>query len=104
MSGLIKDSKRLEMMMSTEVPDVYEHIIVKHRMDVLFFTARWFLPLYTDIGNWDTTMRIWDLFWAEGKTAIFRIALALLKAGSKELLALTTIDDIMLFLLVRTKL
>ncbi|KAI0027290.1 rab-GTPase-TBC domain-containing protein [Vararia minispora EC-137] len=46
----------------------------------------WFLSLFTDCLPVETLFRVWDVFIVDGLDVLFRLALAILRAGEQELL------------------
>lgn len=52
------------------------------------FASSWFITCFTYAFPFELVTRIWDIFIAEGWKIIFRVAVALLKMGQKELLKL----------------
>jgi len=65
----------------------------------LIFISRWFLTLFTDIGNWQTVLRLWDVIFFEGKEGLLRIALAILTTCEKELVQCKVLEEVIPFLL-----
>ena len=54
----------------------------------------WFLTLFSDYFPQEVVVRIWDIYFQEGRKTIFRFAIALLKINEEELL---NADECMIF-------
>ncbi|SPO04044.1 uncharacterized protein DNG_06727 [Cephalotrichum gorgonifer] len=52
--------------------------------------AAWFMSCYIGTLPIETTLRVWDVFFYEGSKTLFRVALAVLKAGEDDIRA---VDD-----------
>jgi hypothetical protein len=50
------------------------------------FATSWFLTIFSQEVPIQLTLRIWDIFFIEGKKVLYRIALAILKINEKDLL------------------
>ncbi|KAG8743649.1 hypothetical protein FRC10_011618 [Ceratobasidium sp. 414] len=67
-------------------PKVYAHLL-DMGVDLPAICFSWFLSLYTDCLPVETLFRVWDLVFAEGLDALFRIALAIIRINEPDLLA-----------------
>ncbi|XP_055853331.1 TBC1 domain family member whacked [Episyrphus balteatus] len=83
MSGLEvlqNDAAILEGLLKKTFPSVYRHL-QKHKIEPLLYMTDWFLCAMTRTLPWDTLLRVWDCFLAEGIRVIFKVALVLLGAS-----------------------
>lgn len=83
MSGLEvlqNDSAILEGLLKKTFPSVYRHL-QKHKVEPLLYMTDWFLCAMTRTLPWETLLRVWDCFLAEGIRVIFKVALVLLGAS-----------------------
>ncbi|KAG9102992.1 hypothetical protein FRC06_000568 [Ceratobasidium sp. 370] len=67
-------------------PKVYAHLL-DMGVDLPAICFSWFLSLYTDCLPVETLFRVWDLVFAEGLDALFRIGLAIIRINEPDLLA-----------------
>ncbi|KAG9124962.1 hypothetical protein FRC07_009554 [Ceratobasidium sp. 392] len=67
-------------------PKVYAHLL-DMGVDLPAICFSWFLSLYTDCLPVETLFRAWDLVFAEGLDALFRIGLAIIRINEPDLLA-----------------
>jgi TBC1 domain family member 10 len=51
------------------------------------YASQWFLTCYTVYFEIDVVVRIWDVYLAEGRKMLFRIAMAIFKLLEQRLLA-----------------
>ena len=84
MPGLFKSFYCLERLAEKYVPRVH-----KHFMEIGFipqmYASQWFLTIFVVDFPIDTVVRIWDMFFIEGRKVIYRIALAIFKLLEKKL-------------------
>jgi hypothetical protein len=99
MQGLLADSAHMSNMLRMAIPQVHQHLTGKCNIDVVYFTARWWLSMFTDLGSWSTTLRIWDLFFAEGRSALQRFSIALLSLCKHDILCQDTLDGVLPYIL-----
>lgn len=98
MVGVLEDVNLLRKLILLEMPQLYQHF-EKVGVDASFFATRWFLSFFTDMSHWTSVLRIWDLYMLQGHLALFRSALAILKANLSDLLALKSCETLFPFLL-----
>lgn len=60
------------------MPEVQKHILSVH-FEPSVFASQWFMTLYSLILPFECILRIWDIFFIEGKKIIYRVALAIFK-------------------------
>ncbi|XP_075146236.1 TBC1 domain family member whacked [Haematobia irritans] len=77
---LQNDAGILEGLLKKTCPPVYRHL-QKHRVEPLLYMTDWFLCAMTRTLPWETLLRVWDCFLAEGIRVIFKVALVILGAS-----------------------
>lgn len=98
-SGMIKDGKIFERLLAERLPSLAAHL-ERHTISSLLYITPWFMTLFTHISApWCTVLRIWDVIALEGKSALFRFALALMHLLERELLAAEGVEKILPVLL-----
>ena len=50
------------------------------------YATHWFMTLFSTKMPLELTLRIWDIFFIEGKKILYRVVLAIMKLNEKELL------------------
>lgn len=98
MAGVLEDVNILRKLILLEMPQLYQHF-EKVGVDASFFATRWFLSFFTDMSHWSSVLRLWDLYMLQGHFALFRFALAILKANLTDLLSLKSCETLFPFLL-----
>ncbi|CAF1576783.1 unnamed protein product [Adineta ricciae] len=78
---------QLNCLIEEHLPDIYAHFY-DLKVECHMFASQWFLTLFTAKFPLYLVFRIMDIFLYEGFTAIFAVALALLKCNQKDLLSL----------------
>eukprot|EP00117_Sycon_ciliatum_P011026 scpid51521/ scgid12673/ USP6 N-terminal-like protein len=73
------------------LPELSEHLD-QHNVYPLLYLTPWFMTLFTLLPCWETVLAIWDLMLLEGITAICRVALAIMRLLSDQLLATNDIS------------
>uniref|UniRef100_A0A1B0AAB1 Rab-GAP TBC domain-containing protein n=1 Tax=Glossina pallidipes TaxID=7398 RepID=A0A1B0AAB1_GLOPL len=76
---LQNDAGILEGLLKKTCPPVYRHL-QKHKVEPLLYMTDWFLCAMTRTLPWETLLRVWDCFLAEGIRVIFKVALVILGA------------------------
>lgn len=77
MEVLQKDAAILEGLLKKTYPAVYRHL-QKHKVEPLLYMTDWFLCAMTRTLPWESLLRVWDCFLAEGIRVIFKVALVIL--------------------------
>lgn len=77
---LQNDAGILEGLLKKTCPPVYRHL-QKHKVEPLLYMTDWFLCAMTRTLPWETLLRVWDCFLAEGIRVIFKVALVILGAS-----------------------
>jgi hypothetical protein len=69
-----------------------------HGVDLDQVTVPWFMCLFVNSLPLDVLLRVWDCFFHEGVKALHRVALAIFKLKTKELLAMSDMAEIFIAL------
>jgi hypothetical protein len=77
----------LRNLLGRYLPALSEHL-AELGIDVAFFASHWFLTLFAYQFPAPLVSRIWDLFFAEGWSAVFKVTLALLQWDEAALLGM----------------
>jgi len=85
MKGVLNDNKVFGHVLRHALPELYNHL-QSYKIDTLLFCSRWFLSLFTDFPNWETVLRIWDIFFLQGRKGLLRVSLAILRLCQKDML------------------
>ena len=67
------------------LPKVYDHL---DKEDVLpmMFCSQWFMTAFANDFSLDIVVRIWDVYFVEGRKTLFRIGLTILQLNQDEIL------------------
>lgn len=84
--GVQADMKVLSMLIATYLPEVDQQL-KKHDIELSLVVINWFLTIFSNVLHIRILLRIWDLFFYDGSTAIFQITLALLKLNELAILS-----------------
>jgi hypothetical protein len=74
----------LTQLISTYLPEL-DHQLKKHDIELSLICINWFLTVFSSVLHIKIILRVWDLFFYEGSTAIFQITLAMLKLNEKKI-------------------
>jgi hypothetical protein len=77
MSGLLADGKIFQRMVKIQLPQLASHLS-NNGIDSLLYVTPWFLSFFTGLTRWSAALLFMDMFFAEGKPALFRFALCIL--------------------------
>jgi len=77
---------QFKLYMDEILPNISQHLD-KESVSVSLFATSWFHTMFSREGQMDFVMRIWDIFYNEGISIIFRVALAILKESKDEILS-----------------
>lgn len=67
------------------LPKLYKHFM-QEELHATMFATSWFLTIFSQEVPIQLTLRVWDIFFIEGKKILYRVALAILKLNEKALL------------------
>ncbi|KAK9460031.1 rab-GTPase-TBC domain-containing protein [Lipomyces oligophaga] len=83
------DQRVLKQYLKELQPKLWDHLVNELDVDIEAITFNWFLSCFTDGLPAEVLFRVWDVFvCVEGEVYLFRVALALFRIFSKDLLAL----------------
>lgn len=85
MPGIVRECARFEQLLPMVNKKMDEHL-KENGVTPVLYVVPWFMPMYTNLRDWTTVFRIWDMFMADGISALHRVALALLAAISDQIL------------------
>lgn len=97
LSGALADQSVLNELLSESLPALHAHLKY-YGIDISTVTFNWFITIFIDAVPFETAMRIWDCFVFEGREALFRIAVGLLKVQQSALLQLSCALEIMQYM------
>eukprot|EP01127_Copromyxa_protea_P012982 TRINITY_DN3436_c0_g1_i1.p1 TRINITY_DN3436_c0_g1~~TRINITY_DN3436_c0_g1_i1.p1 ORF type:complete len:1170 (-),score=291.47 TRINITY_DN3436_c0_g1_i1:132-3641(-) len=84
--------QQFELCIQLMAPDVYQHF-KREMVEMNLIVSSWFLTLFSREGQLELSQHLWDVFFHEGFSIIFRTAMAILKEG-KDLLLSVDIEGI----------
>ena len=82
--GLKKDFYILIRLQKKYLPKLYERFVEMEYIPHIYATE-WFLTLFAKFPK-DVVLRIWDIYFVEGRSTLFRFALAIMNLNEIELL------------------
>ncbi|KAK9448000.1 rab-GTPase-TBC domain-containing protein [Limtongia smithiae] len=93
------DQRVLKAYLRELQPKLYDHLDNDLGVDIEAITFNWFLSCFTDCLPAEVLFRVWDVFIClEGEPYLFRVALALFRVSSKQLLALRSAAEVYSFM------
>lgn len=97
LSGALADQSVLNELVSESLPGLHAHLKY-YGVDISTVTFNWFITIFIDAVPFETAVRIWDCFVFEGREALFRIAVGLLKVQEHTLRQLSCPLEIMQYM------
>lgn len=94
MQALIDDTNVFDELVHIALPALHRHCQL-HHLEMIMLTSRWFLSLFTDLREWRTLLRLWDIIICVGRPALFAIALSILKVCEPTLLRMSSLDQML---------
>ncbi|KAK9377422.1 rab-GTPase-TBC domain-containing protein [Lipomyces chichibuensis] len=89
------DQRVLKHYLKELQPKLYDHLVHTLGIDIEAITFNWFLSLFTDCLTAELLFRVWDVFMClEGEVYLFRVALALFRISTKNLIQLTSAAEV----------
>ena len=83
--------------MEQHIPIIGEHFAeYDFNLDLLSF--QWLVCLYSGKLREDTVNKVWDLFFLQGISIIFRVALTIIKVLEEEILEVDRFDEILMLI------
>lgn len=83
--GVQADMKVLRQLIRSYLPEIDEQF-KKYDIEFSLICINWFLTIFSNVFHMKVLLRVWDVFFYEGSTAMFQITLALLKLNEKNIL------------------
>lgn len=83
--GVQADMKVLRQLIATYLPEI-DLQFKKFDIELSLVCINWFLTLFSNVFHMRILLRVWDLFFYEGSTALFQITLAMLKLHEESIL------------------
>uniref|UniRef100_A0A6B2L6V7 Rab-GAP TBC domain-containing protein n=1 Tax=Arcella intermedia TaxID=1963864 RepID=A0A6B2L6V7_9EUKA len=93
MAALVEGNNVFWKLLKYHNPTVHAHL-EQLQAQVMIFVTKWYLTLFTDLNNWRTVLRLWDIIIYEGKMSVHKIGLALFKCCSEEIMNCTSIETL----------
>ena len=84
--GVQADMKVLRHLIATYLPEL-DVQFKKHDIELSLICINWYLTLFSNVFDMRILLRIWDLFFYEGSTALFQITLAMFKINESKILS-----------------
>ncbi|GMT16762.1 hypothetical protein PFISCL1PPCAC_8059, partial [Pristionchus fissidentatus] len=94
MSGLIRDMRVLEEIVSRDLPEVHS-ILTRLDVGLDLLVGKWFLCLFIDSLPMETVLRVWDCLIYEGDVWLFKIAFRLLRKAKKRIAGCHSSDQLL---------
>ncbi|KAK9388955.1 rab-GTPase-TBC domain-containing protein [Lipomyces mesembrius] len=89
------DQRVLKHYLKELQPKLFDHLVHTLGIDIEAITFNWFLSLFTDCLTAELLFRVWDVFMCvEGEVYLFRVALALFRISTKNLMQLTSAAEV----------
>lgn len=86
MSALQTELDLFDELVRSKMPRIWNHFNGL-QVDLRATCSHWFLLVYVNVLPLESVLRVWDSFFVEGASVLFRVALAVLKYHEKDLLA-----------------
>ncbi|KAK9241037.1 rab-GTPase-TBC domain-containing protein [Lipomyces kononenkoae] len=89
------DQRVLKQYLKDLQPKLYDHLVHTLGVDIEAITFNWFLSVFTDCLTAELLFRVWDVFMCvEGEVYLFRVALALFRISTKNLMQLNSAAEV----------
>ncbi|KAK9370795.1 rab-GTPase-TBC domain-containing protein [Lipomyces kononenkoae] len=89
------DQRVLKEYLKELQPKLYDHLVRTLGVDIEAITFNWFLSVFTDCLTAEILFRVWDVFMCvEGEVYLFRVALALFRISTKNLMQLSSAAEV----------
>lgn len=97
MDGWMESRAKLDALVAAKLPRLHRHL-ADHGVTADLYAMQWFLTLYAKDFPFESTLRVWDVLLCEpppkGAKVLFRVALAVLAAGERELLKMHDVEQL----------
>eukprot|EP00457_Paulinella_chromatophora_P000478 gb/GEZN01000478.1/.p1 GENE.gb/GEZN01000478.1/~~gb/GEZN01000478.1/.p1 ORF type:complete len:1321 (-),score=202.29 gb/GEZN01000478.1/:339-4301(-) len=88
-AGATADVAAFEVLLAARAPSLYAHLL-QLRVDVSLLVLPWFMCCFVSVLlPPETVLRLWDVMAVEGRTTLFRFALAVFVSHQEEIMALS---------------
>uniref|UniRef100_A0A914V1A7 RUN and TBC1 domain-containing protein 3 n=1 Tax=Plectus sambesii TaxID=2011161 RepID=A0A914V1A7_9BILA len=84
--GLQADQRVLRQLVGSYLPDM-DNILIEQDIEISLITLHWFLTIFASVLHMKILLRIWDVIFYEGTSAMFRITLAMFKLREADIKA-----------------
>ena len=91
MAGIILDIKVFDRLIYKYCPRIMEHFN-KLNVEPMLFTVQWFLCAFSYNLPCESVIRVWDIFFCEGQSFLFKVALAILHIYRKNLFVIDNMN------------
>lgn len=96
LEGWVEYRAKLDELIQEKLPRLHTHF-ANTGMIADLYAAKWFFTIYSNGFPFESTLRIWDVFLCEphpkGTKMLFRVALAVLRHGERELLRMNDVTE-----------
>eukprot|EP01094_Clydonella_sp_ATCC50884_P012708 TRINITY_DN2300_c0_g4_i1.p1 TRINITY_DN2300_c0_g4~~TRINITY_DN2300_c0_g4_i1.p1 ORF type:complete len:1174 (-),score=325.30 TRINITY_DN2300_c0_g4_i1:38-3130(-) len=86
MIGCLADQEVFSQLLAEYLPEIHEHLLVE-MVPVAVVTIPWFLCIFIRALNWNTMLRVLDMFFAHGRRVLFLVALAIFEVNQAAILS-----------------
>jgi hypothetical protein len=86
MSALLTELDLFDELVQSKLPRLFSHF-ERLSVDLKATCSQWFLLVYVNVLPLESVLRVWDSFFVEGSSVLFRVAIAVLKYHERALLA-----------------
>ena len=87
MSALLTELDLFDELVQSKLPRLWNHF-ERLSVDLKATCSQWFLLVYVNVLPLESVLRVWDSFFVEGSSVLFRVAIAILKYHERSLLAI----------------
>jgi hypothetical protein len=85
MAGMYTDQNVLAHIVKTRMPKIHA-IFERTMLQTSFVAVPWFMCIFMTCFRTEVALRVWDIFFNEGSSVLFRLTLALLKINEDKIL------------------
>ena len=97
MDGVMIDQKVFQHFARAHCKKVIKHL-KKLDMDISFFSIQWFICLFSYNLSMEVCLRVWDVYFIEGNSWLFKVGLALLCLFQKTITKIKELGPFIQFL------
>ena len=92
--GNMADQRTLEQLLKQHLPACYE-ALQSNGVTMELFATQWLLSLYVNALPTETVLRVWDVFFYDGREALMRIALAMFLQAQDDIVKSTNSMEVL---------